>query len=100
MQSYKSVCYRVLLASKASLKACFFSPRLREAVPHRENARRAGNRRQQQGWEEEKMRRELQAQWLGRVRHHGVSHRGNFFINPPLLTLVGGYYGVLFISFK
>ena len=45
-----------------------------------EGARRHQGRQQQQGWEEEKMRREMQAQWLGRIRHHGITHRGAFFI--------------------
>ena len=43
-----------------------------------EGATRAMERRRYQGIQEEKMRRELQAQWLGRIRHHGVEHRGAF----------------------
>ena len=45
-----------------------------------EGAKQAQHRRQSQAWEEEKMRRELQANWVGRVRHHGVAHRGAFFL--------------------
>ena len=45
-----------------------------------EPARQAQGRRQGLGWEEERMRRELQAQWLGRIRHHGVAHRGAFVL--------------------
>ena len=43
-----------------------------------EEARRAADRR---GWrhsEEEIMRKEREAQWLGQVRSHGVQHRGEF----------------------
>ena len=40
-----------------------------------ESARQAQGRRQGQSWEE-KIRREIQAQWVGRIRHHGVTHRG------------------------
>ena len=45
-----------------------------------EGAKKAQSRRQSQAWEEEKMRRERQSNWLGRVRHHGVAHRGAFFL--------------------
>ena len=45
-----------------------------------ESSRQAQGRRQGQGWEEERMRREMQAQWLGRIRHHGIAHRGAFFM--------------------
>ena len=41
-----------------------------------EAAVQAQGRRQAQGWEEERMRKEMQAQWLGRIRHHGITHRG------------------------
>ena len=43
-----------------------------------EGARRAADRR---GWrlrEEEMMRREREAQWVGQVRGHGITHRGQF----------------------
>ena len=45
-----------------------------------EGSRKAMNRRHQQGWEEQKMRREMQAQFLGRIKHHGITHRGTFFM--------------------
>ena len=45
-----------------------------------EAAVQAQGRRQAQGWEEERMRREMQAQWLGRIRHHGITHRGAFHL--------------------
>ena len=44
-----------------------------------EEASRAMERRQYQGMQE-KMRREMQANWLGRIRHHGVAHRGAIFL--------------------
>ena len=43
-----------------------------------EGSRKAHGRRQQQAWQEEEMRKEMQAHWLGRIRHHGVTHRGAF----------------------
>ena len=45
-----------------------------------EAARQAQGRRQALGWEEEKMRREKQAQWLGCIRFHGIAHRGAFHL--------------------
>ena len=43
-----------------------------------EEASRAMERRQYQGMQEK--RREMQANWLERIRHHGVAHRGAFFL--------------------
>ena len=43
-----------------------------------QEARHAADRR---GWrmrEEEMMRREREAQWVGQVRGHGITHRGQF----------------------
>ena len=43
-------------------------------------AKQAQGRRQAQGWEEERMRREMQAQWLGCIRYHGIAYRGAFHV--------------------
>ena len=43
-------------------------------------AKQAQGRRQAQDWEEERMRREMQAQWLGRIRYHGIAYRGAFHV--------------------
>ena len=45
-----------------------------------EGSKKVMNRRQYQGWEEEKMRREMQANFIGRIRHHGIAHRGQFHL--------------------
>ena len=45
-----------------------------------EAAVQAQGMRQAQGWEEERMRREMQAQWLGRIRFQGIAHRGAFHL--------------------
>ena len=44
-----------------------------------EGARRAENKRGLVSMEEEKMRRDREAQWLARVRGVGLVHRGRFF---------------------
>ena len=44
-----------------------------------EGVNRAMERRQYQGMKE-KMRREMQANFIGRIRHHGIAHRGQFFL--------------------
>ena len=44
-----------------------------------EGAKRAGKRRSWERLEEERMRRDRQAQWLARVRGVGLVHRGQFF---------------------
>jgi hypothetical protein len=44
-----------------------------------EGARRAESRRGLEGMEEERMRRDREAQWLARVRGVGLVHRGRFF---------------------
>ena len=44
-----------------------------------EGAKRAGKRRSWERVEEERMRRDRQAQWLARVRGVGLVHRGQFF---------------------
>ena len=43
-------------------------------------AKQAQGRRQAQGWEEERMRREMQAQWLVRIRYQGIAYRGAFHV--------------------
>ena len=45
-----------------------------------EGSKKAMSRRQFQGWEEEKMRKEKQANWIGRIRRHGITHGGAFFL--------------------
>ena len=45
-----------------------------------EASKQASKRRQQQAWLEDNMRRERQAQWIGRIKHHGIFHRGAFFL--------------------
>ena len=45
-----------------------------------ESSRQAQGRRQGVSWEEERMHREMQAQWEGRIRHHGMTHRGAFVL--------------------
>ena len=67
---------RLSVACVRANKACLLS---RLSVIG-EAARQAHDRRQGQSMAEEIMRREQQAQWLGRVRHHGVAHRGAFFL--------------------
>ena len=44
-----------------------------------EGARRAEGRRGLERMEEERMRRDREAQWLARVRGVGLVHRGRFF---------------------
>ena len=45
-----------------------------------EGATRMMGRRQYQGWKDDNKRGEMQDQWLGRIRHHGVTHIGGFLL--------------------